>query len=339
MNMKYAKLGKTDIEVSRICVGCMSYGKASDDFQPWTLPLEESTKMIAHALDLGVNFFDTANCYSHGTSEEYLGAALKSLGVARDKVVLASKGYFNDGHLSKDAIAREIEGTLKRLGTDYLDLYQIHRFDYATPIEETMAALDKLVKSGKVRAIGASAMYGYQFHNMQIAAERNGLTLFSTLQNHYNLLYREDERDLIPVARQYGVSLIPYSPLAGGHLTHPEWDSPSKRAQTDKVLRAKYDGTKEGDMVIVKRVAELASRLGVTMSEVALAWHLAKGVTAPIVGATNAAHFDDAVRSVDLALSVDDIKFLEEAYRAHEVKGALPAVTDLNTVLAEKAKR
>ena len=202
-----------------------------------------------------------------------------------------------------------------------------------------MAALDKLVKSGKVCAIGASAMYGYQFHNMQIAAERNGLTLFSTLQNHYNLLYREDERDLIPIARQYGVSLIPYSPLAGGHLTRPEWDSPSKRAQTDKVLHAKYDSTKEGDMVIVKRVAELASRLGVTMSEVALAWHLAKGVTAPIVGATNAAHFDDAVRSVDLALSSDDIKFLEEAYRAHEVKGALPAVTDLNTVLAEKAKR
>ena len=241
MNMKYAKLGKTDIEVSRICVGCMSYGKAFDDFQPWTLPLEESTKMISHALDLGVNFFDTANCYSHGTSEEYLGAALKSLGVARDKVVLASKVYFNDGHLSKDAIAREIEGTLKRLGTDYLDLYQIHRFDYSTPIEETMAALDALVKSGKVRAIGASAMYGYQFHNMQIAAERNGLALFSTLQNHYNLLYREDERDLIPVARQYGVSMIPYSPLAGGHLTHPEWDSPSKRAQTDKVLHAKSD--------------------------------------------------------------------------------------------------
>ncbi len=339
MNMKYAKLGKTDIEVSRICVGCMSYGKAFDDFQPWTLPLEESTKMISHALDLGVNFFDTANCYSHGTSEEYLGTALKSLGVARDKVVLASKVYFNDGHLSADAIAREIEGTLKRLGTDYLDVYQIHRFDYATPIEETMAALDKLVKSGKVRAIGASAMYGYQFHNMQIAAERNGLTLFTTLQNHYNLLYREDERDLIPVARQYGVSLIPYSPLAGGHLTHPEWDSPSKRAQTDKVLRAKYDATKEGDMAIVKRVAELASRLGVTMSEVALAWHFARGVTAPIVGATNAAHFDDAVRSVDLTLSSDDVKFLEEAYRAHEVKGALPAVTDLNTVLAEKAKR
>lgn len=322
--MKYTKLGNTGIEVSRICVGCMSYGKASEDFHLWTLPQEETTRMVGHALDLGVNFFDTANCYAHGTSEEYLGNALREVGVARDKVVIASKVYFNEGHLSKDAIAREIDGTLKRLGTDYLDLYQIHRFDYSTPIEETMAALDALVKSGKVRALGASAMYGYQFHNMQIAAEKNGWTLFSTLQNHYNLLYREDERDLIPVAQQYGVSLIPYSPLAGGHLTHPEWESGSKRSQTDKVLRAKYDRAKENDMEIIGRVAELAKRLGVTMSEIALAWHFAKGVAAPIVGATNEKHFDAAVRSVDLTLSTEDVRFLEEPYRAHDVTGALP---------------
>lgn len=322
--MKYTKLGNTGIEVSRICVGCMSYGKASEDFHLWTLPQEETTRMVGHALDLGVNFFDTANCYAHGTSEEYLGNALREVGVARDKVVIASKVYFNEGHLSKDAIAREIDGTLKRLGTDYLDLYQIHRFDYSTPIEETMAALDALVKSGKVRALGASAMYGYQFHNMQIAAEKNGWTLFSTLQNHYNLLYREDERDLIPVAQQYGVSLIPYSPLAGGHLTHPEWESGSKRSQTDKVLRAKYDRAKENDMEIIGRVAELAKRLGVTMSEIALAWHFAKGVAAPIVGATNEKHFDAAVRSVDLTLSAEDVRFLEEPYRAHDVTGALP---------------
>ncbi|MBQ9454372.1 MAG: aldo/keto reductase [Thermoguttaceae bacterium] len=322
--MKYTQLGNTGIEVSRICVGCMSYGKASEDFHLWTLPQEETTRMVGHALDLGVNFFDTANCYAHGTSEEYLGNALREVGVARDKVVIASKVYFNEGHLSKDAIAREIDGTLKRLGTDYLDLYQIHRFDYSTPIEETMAALDALVKSGKVRALGASAMYGYQFHNMQIAAEKNGWTLFSTLQNHYNLLYREDERDLIPVAQQYGVSLIPYSPLAGGHLTHPEWESGSKRSQTDKVLRAKYDRAKENDMEIIGRVAELAKRLGVTMSEIALAWHFAKGVAAPIVGATNEKHFDAAVRSVDLTLSAEDVRFLEEPYRAHDVTGALP---------------
>ena len=322
--MKYTKLGNTGIEVSRICVGCMSYGKASEDFHLWTLPQEETTKMVRHALDLGVNFFDTANCYSHGTSEEFLGVALKDAGVSRDKVVIASKVYFNEGHLSKEAIAREIEGTLRRIGTDYLDLYQIHRFDYTTPMEETMAALDALVKSGKVRAIGASAMYGYQFHNLQVCAERNNLTLFSTLQNHYNLIYREDERDLIPVAKQYGVSLIPYSPLAGGHLTHAGWESGSKRSQTDKVIRAKYDKSKENDLETIARVAELAERLGVSMSEVALAWHLAKGVSAPIVGATNEKHFDAAVRSVDLVLSAEDVKFLEEPYRAHEVTGALP---------------
>ena len=322
--MKYTKLGNTGIEVSRICVGCMSYGKASEDFHLWTLPQEETTKMVRHALDLGVNFFDTANCYSHGTSEEFLGVALKDAGVARDKVVIASKVYFNDGHLSKEAIAREIEGTLRRLGTDYLDLYQIHRFDYSTPMEETMTALDALVKSGKVRAIGASAMYGYQFHNLQVCAERNNLTLFSTLQNHYNLIYREDERDLIPVAKQYGVSLIPYSPLAGGHLTHTGWESGSKRSQTDKVIRAKYDKSKENDLETIAHVAELAERLGVSMSEIALAWHFAKGVAAPIVGATNEKHFDAAVRSVNLELSAEDVKFLEEPYRAHEVTGALP---------------
>ena len=187
-----------------------------------------------------------------------------------------------------------------------------------------MAALDALVKSGKVRAIGASAMYGYQFHNLQVCAERNNLTLFSTLQNHYNLIYREDERDLIPVAKQYGVSLIPYSPLAGGHLTHAGWESGSKRSQTDKVIRAKYDKSKENDLETIAHVAELAERLGVSMSEIALAWHFAKGVAAPIVGATNEKHFDAAVRSVDLELSAEDVKFLEEPYRAHEVTGALP---------------
>ena len=322
--MKYTKLGNTGIEVSRICVGCMSYGAPSEDFHLWTLPQEETTRMVKHAIDLGVNFFDTANCYSHGTSEEFLGCALKELNVPRNKVVIASKVYFNDGHLSKSAIEREIDGTLSRLETDYLDLYQIHRFDYSTPIEETMATLDSLVKAGKVRALGASAMYGYQFHNMQIAAEKNGWTLFSTLQNHYNLLYREDERDLIPVANQYGVSRIPYSPLAGGRLTRPEWECDSKRAQTDKVLRAKYDKEKQNNLEIVARVAQLAQRLEVTMSEIALAWQFAKGVAAPIVGATNAKHFDDAVRSVDLVLTPEDVKFLEEPYHAHDVTGALP---------------
>lgn len=323
--MKYAKLGKTDITVSRICVGCMSYGKPSEDFHLWTLEQPQTQEMIKFALDQGINFFDTANCYAHGTSEEYLGQSLKNLGVPRDKVVIASKVYFNEGTLSREAILREIDGTLKRLGTDYLDLYQIHRFDYDHPIEETMGALDSLVKAGKVRAIGASAMYGYQFHNMQLCAEKNGWTLFSTLQNHYNLLYREDERDLIPVAKQFGVSLIPYSSLAGGHLTHTGWESGSKRSQTDKTLHNKYDRAKENDLQIIARVSELAKRYGVSMTEIALAWHFKKGVTAPIVGATNPKHFLDAVKAVDFILTDDDVKYLEEPYHAHDVVGALNA--------------
>ena len=301
----------------------MSYGKPSEDFHQWTLGEDTTRQMVKHALDLGVNFFDTANCYAHGTSEEYLGKALKAIGVKRDDVVLASKVYFNDGFLSRDAIMREIDGTLQRLGTDYLDLYQIHRFDYNTPIEETMEALNTLIVQGKVRAIGASAMYGYQFHNMQICAERNGWALFSTLQNHYNLLYREDERELIPVAEQYGVSRIPYSPLAGGHLSHREWESGSKRSDTDKTLRSKYDHAKANDMEIIDRVCLLAQRLGVSMSQVALAWHFKRGVAAPIVGATSVKHFDDAVKAVDLTLSDEDAALLEAPYKAHEIVGAL----------------
>ena len=321
--MKYTTLGNTGIEGSRICVGCMSYGKPSEDFHLWTLGQEDTQTMISHALDLGVNFFDTANVYSHGSSEEYLGKSLKNLGIPRDKVVLASKVYFNEGKLSRKAILREIDGTLRRLGTDYLDLYQIHRFDYDTPMEETMETLDSLVRAGKVRALGASAMYGYQFHNLQVVAEKNGWTLFSTLQNHYNLLYREDERELIPVAKQYGVSLIPYSPLASGHLSRNTWDSASKRSETDKTMRSKYDRAKENDMEIIARVDEVAKRLGVSMTEVALAWHLKKGVAAPIVGATKVPHFDAAVRAVDLELSDQDAAYLEDPYRPHEIVGAL----------------
>ena len=319
--MKYTPLGHTDIRVSRICVGCMSYGRPSADFHLWTLGEDETQQMVKHALDLGVNFFDTANCYSHGTSEEFLGSALRRLGVRREDVVLASKVYFNDGMLSPQAILREIDGTLRRLQSDYLDLYQIHRFDYTTPIEDTMQTLDSLVRQGKVRAIGASAMYGYQFHNMQVCAERNGWAMFSTLQNHYNLLYREDERELIPVAEQYCVSRIPYSPLAGGHLSHRGWESGTKRSDTDTNIRAKYDRAKENDLEIIERVAQLSEQLGVSMSQVALAWQFKRGVAAPIVGATNPKHFDDAVASVDLTLTDDEAAFLEAPYRPHEIVG------------------
>lgn len=322
--MKYTELGKTGIQVSKICVGGMSFGQPSEDFHLWTLGQEQTTAMISHALELGVNFFDTANIYSHGTSEEYIGSALKTLGVSRDKVVIASKVYFNEGKLKKEAILREIDGTLKRLGMDYLDLYYIHRFDYDTPIEETMEALDSLVRAGKVRALGASAMYGYQFHNMQVVAEKNGWTKFSVMQNHYNLLYREDEREMIPICEQYGVSLVPYSPLAGGHLTHTGWTTDSKRSQTDRTIRLKYDQAMENDLQIIDRVHELASRYQVSMSQIALAWLFKKGVTAPIVGATSIPHFDDAVAAVNFTLSDEDCDYLEALYARHKIVGALP---------------
>ena len=334
--MEYTKLGKTDIEVSKLCIGCMSFGKAGT-MHDWTLDETESGKVIKHALDLGINFFDTANCYSAGTSEEYLGKAIKN-NVARDKVVIASKVYFNDGRLSKEAIAREIEGTLKRLGTDYLDLYIIHRFDFETPIEETMEALHELVKSGKVRAIGASAMYGYQFYNMQLAAKEHGFTPFSTMENHYNLLYREDERELIPICRQMGVSLMPYSPLAAGHLTRPDWNTDTLRSKTDRVARGKYDRMEEQDMQIVTRVHELAEKYNCKMSQIAIAWQWAKGIASPIIGATKAFYLDDAVGAFDVKLTKSDIAYLEEMYVPHPIVGAINHNPDQGTVLLDEKK-
>ena len=320
--MEYTTLGKTDIKISKLCVGCMSFGKPSADFHEWTLDPQETEKMVSHALELGINFFDTANTYAHGTSEEYLGRAIKNC-TSRDKVVLASKVYFNEGRLSKDAINREIDGTLKRLGTDYLDLYIIHRFDYDTPIEETMEALDGLVRTGKVRALGASAMYGYQFYNMQLEARDNGWTPFVSMQNHYNLIYREDERELIPICRQMGVSLTPYSPLAAGRLCRKEWHTDTKRSMTDKVAVSKYDGTESEDRKIILRVAEIAEKYGKTMTQISLAWQFAKGVSSPIIGATKAKYFDDAAGAFDVKLTAEDIAYLEEPYVPHRIVGAL----------------
>lgn len=302
----------------------MSFGEPSKDFHEWSLNQEETTKVIKRAFELGVNFIDTANVYSHGTSEIFIGNALKELNTPREKVVIASKVYFNPGKLSKEAIIRECDQSLKRLQTDYLDLYQIHRFDYDTPIEETMEALNKLVKSGKVRAIGASAMYAYQFHNMQVVAKEHGWTLFSTMQNHYNLLCREDEREMIPVCNQYNVSLIPYSPLAGGHLTHLNWETDTARSKTDNTLRKKYDSAKDNDLQIIKRVNQLAQKYNVSMAQISLAWLYKKGVASPVVGATKINHFEDAVKAIDLDLSDDDCKYLEELYINHKIVGALP---------------
>ena len=302
----------------------MSFGEPSKDFHEWTLNQEETTKVIKRAFELGVNFIDTANVYSHGTSEIFIGNALKELNTPREKVVIASKVYFNPGKLSKEAIIRECDQSLKRLQTDYLDLYQIHRFDYDTPIEETMEALNELVKSGKVRAIGASAMYAYQFHNMQVVAKEHGWTLFSTMQNHYNLLYREDEREMITVCNQYNVSLIPYSPLAGGHLTHLNWETDTAKSKTDNTLRKKYDSAKDNDLQIIERVNQLAQKYNVSMAQISLAWLYKKGVASPVVGATKINHFEDAVKAIDLDLSDDDCKYLEELYINHKMVGALP---------------
>lgn len=319
--MEYTKLGKADIEVSKVCVGCMSFGKAGT-MHDWTLDEGQTEKVVKDALSLGINFFDTANGYSAGTSEEYLGKALKK-NVARDKVVIASKVYFNPGRLSAEAIHREIDGTLKRLGTDYLDLYIIHRFDYETPIEETMEALNDLVKAGKVRALGASAMYGYQFYNMQQAAKENGFARFEAMENHYNLLYREDERELIPICKQMGVSLMPYSPLAAGHLTRPQWKADTLRSKTDWVAMGKYDKTEEQDMEIVRRVHELSLKYEVKMQQIALAWEWAKGVSSPIIGATKAAHYEDAAGALAVRLTKEDVAYLEEPYIPHRIVGAI----------------
>ncbi|MBE6477164.1 MAG: aldo/keto reductase [Propionibacteriaceae bacterium] len=321
--MEYTKLGTTDITIPRLCIGGMSFGRVFPDFHQWVIDQPATQAVIARALELGVNFIDTANTYAHGTSEEFIGQSLKNLGVRREDVVLASKVYFNEGHLSREAIEREITGTLERLGTDYLDLYIIHRFDYDTPIEETMEALDGLVRAGRVRALGASAMYAYQLHNMQVVADQNGWTRFSSMQNHYNLLYREDERELIPVCRQYGMSLTPYSPLASGHLTRPTWDSDSVRSTTDTTMRSKYDRDRETDMPIVTRVAELAERHQVPMSDIALAWHWARGVAAPLVGCSKPSRVDDAVRALDVELTADEVTYLEEPYLPHELVGPL----------------
>lgn len=320
--MQYTKLGNSGIEISRLCLGCMSFGDPASRMHAWTLDPAKSEEIIKHALDLGINFFDTANCYSAGTSEEYLGRAIRN-NVARDKVVLASKVYFNEGSLSKTAIEREIDGTLRRLGTDYLDLYIIHRFDYGTPVEETMEALHGLVKAGKVRALGASAMYGYQFYTMQLAARDNGWTPFVSMQDHYNPLYREDERELIPVCRQMNVALTPYSPLAAGRVARADWSADTLRSRTDKVAQGKYDSTEEADKAIAARVNELAGKYGATMTQITLAWHFAKGVSAPIIGATKTKYLDDAVGAFDVPLTAEDVAYIDEPYQPHKIVGAL----------------
>ena len=331
--MRYVELGGSGLTVSRLCLGGMSFGVPTPP-RPWTVGYDETRSVIAAALDAGINFIDTANCYADGTSEEYIGRALHELGVPRENVVLASKVFYNDGGLSREAIMREIDGTLARLGTDYLDLYVIHRFDAATPIDETLTALDELVRAGRVRAIGASAMYAYQLHNMQSVAAASGLTPFSTMQSQYNLLYREDEHEMIPVCRQFGMALTPYSSLAAGRLTRPSWDASTRRSKTDVISQKKFDPMRSWDEKIVSRVAELAERHSVPMAAIAIAWLWARGVESPIVGCSRPDLVGAACRALDVELTDEERTYLEEPYVAHPLVGVRPH--DLAELVARK---
>lgn len=321
--MKYFDLPFTDLKVSQLCLGGMSFGQAGDGWHQWTLAPSDTQRIIGHALDQGINFIDTANCYANGTSESYIGQALRKLNVSRSDVVLASKVFFNEGGSSAAAISREIEGTLARLGTDYLDLYILHRFDYSTPIEETLNALNELVASGKVRALGASEMYAYQFHNMIHSAQLHGWAGFSTMQCHHNLLYRENEREMLPVCRQYQVLPTPYSPLASGHLARDSWDTDSVRSQTDQIMREKYDSERSNALPVVDRVKILADRHQVAMAQIALAWHWAHGPASPIVGFSKPERIDQAVAATNIKLSPEEVAYLEQPYVTRPLVGPL----------------
>lgn len=326
--MEYVKLGNTGLDVSRLCLGCMTFGDVERWTHPWVLNEEDSRPIIRRALDLGINFFDTANIYSTGASEEITGRALKEY-ANRDEIVLATKVFFrmqdgpNGAGLSRKSIMSQIDASLRRLGTDYVDLYQIHRWDYNTPIEETMEALHDVVKAGKARYIGASAMYAWQFQKALHVAERNGWTRFVAMQNHLNLIYREEEREMMPLCKAEQIGVIPYSPLASGRLAR-EWNTTTHRSETDQAQKMKYDATASTDRLIVERVAAIAEQRGVPRVQVALAWLLQKEpVTAPIIGATSIAQLEEAVGTLALTLTQAEIASLEELYVPHPVVGAL----------------
>ena len=322
--MEYTRLGATGLEVSRICLGMMSFGDPDRGNHLWSLPEEQARPLIEKALASGVNFLDTANVYSAGSSEEITGRAIRDF-THRDDVVLATKvhGRMHEGPngagLSRKAILRELDDSLRRLGTDYVDLYQIHRWDPRTPIEETLEALDSAVRSGKVRYLGASSMYAWQFSKALHLAGEHGWHRFVSMQDHYNLLNREEEREMHPLCADQGIGVIPWSPLARGRLTR-DWDERTNRSESDEFGRRLYD--ERSDRAIVARVAEVAEERGVPRAQVALAWLLAKPVvTAPIVGVTRETHLDDAVAAVDLQLSEEEVARLEEPYAPHPVVG------------------
>lgn len=323
--MNTTRLGRTGLEVSRICFGCMSFGKVTDE-RPWVLGLEDARPMFQRAWDAGINFFDTANVYAQGTSEEITGALIREL-APRDEIVLATKVFGrmrpgpNGQGLSRKAILSEIDNSLRRLGTDYVDLYQIHRFDPFTPVEETMEALHDIVRVGKARYIGASSMWAWQFAKLQHAADSNGWTKFVSMQDQISLTYREEEREMIPLCLDQGVALLPWSPLGGGKLTRP-WGTETKRATTDRYNKTMYEKADGNDEAVVSAVEAVAKARGLPMAQIAMAWLLHKdGITAPIVGASKLSHVEDAIAAEAVTLSDDEIAQLEAPYRPLAVSG------------------
>ncbi len=323
--MEFANLGNTGLKVSRLCLGCMTYG--TDKWRDWVLNEDQSRPFIKRAIEAGINFFDTANMYSDGVSEEVLGRALRDF-ANRDQIVLATKVFNpmrpdpNGRGLSRKAILTEIDHSLQRLGTDYVDLYQIHRWDYSTPIEETMEALHDVVKAGKARYIGASSMFAWQFSKSLYVSELRGWTRFMSMQNHYNLIYREEEREMIPLCRERGIGLIPWSPLARGFLAgnRNRNGGETSRAKTDEYAKQMY--YQDDDFAIADRLAEVARARGLSNMQIALAWILSKpGITAPIIGASKPHHLEEALAAVSIKLSADEIKKLEECYRPHRILG------------------
>ncbi|HTJ98421.1 MAG TPA: aldo/keto reductase [Bordetella sp.] len=320
--MEYVRLGKTGLQVSRLCLGCMTYGVPDRGTHPWTLDEAETRPLIRQALDAGINFFDTANSYSDGTSEEIVGRTLREF-TERDDVVIATKVYYpmrkgpNGGGLSRKNLMREIDNSLRRLGTDYVDLYQIHRWDDHTPIEETLEALHDIVKAGKARYIGASSMYAWQFAKALYTADLHGWTRFVSMQNHYNLLYREEENEMLGLCAAEGIGVVPWSPMARGLLTR-DWDEGTQRTSSDKTMARLYGNTQDADRRVVQAVGEVAAGRGVPRAQIALAWLLQRPVvTAPIIGASKPQHLVDAVAALELKLSPDEVNRLEEAYVPH----------------------
>jgi len=324
--VKYVKFGQTGLDVSRICLGCMTYGVPDRGAHPWTLDEDASRPLIRQAVEAGINFFDTANAYSDGTSEEIVGRALKDF-TRREETVIATKVFMrtrkgpNGAGLSRKAIMQEIDASLKRLGVDYVDLYQIHRWDYDTPVEETLEALHDVVKAGKALYIGASSMFAWQFAKALYTSRLNGWTEFVSMQNHLNLLMREEEREMLPLCRDQGIAVMPWSPLARGRLTR-DWDETSQRQETDVFGGTLYRSSEDSDRQIVAEVARIAAARGVSRAQVAMAWLLQKdGVTTPIVGASKPQHLADAVAAVDLVLDDAEIAALEAPYVPHPVAG------------------